>query len=56
MIFAKKKKKTPREKRKKKGDKLICKECGLVVTVDEVCDCVEACDLVCCGQEMQSKK
>jgi hypothetical protein len=30
--------------------------CGLVVTVDETCGCVEACDIVCCDQQMQPKK
>jgi hypothetical protein len=30
--------------------------CGLVVTVDEACGCIEACDIICCEQQMQPKK
>ena len=39
-----------------KGNRYTCNECGIVVTVDEVCDCVDVCDLVCCGEQMQPKK
>jgi biotin carboxyl carrier protein len=39
-----------------KGDRLYCELCGLVVSVDEACGCVEVCDIVCCGQEMQLRK
>jgi hypothetical protein len=35
----------------KKGSKYKCKECGVVVVVDEPCGC-EPCDLVCCGVPM----
>jgi rubrerythrin len=39
-----------------RGEKLYCEVCGLVVSVDETCGCVEICDIVCCGQNMQPKK
>ncbi|MCI2424616.1 hypothetical protein LM599_01080 [Candidatus Acetothermia bacterium] len=44
--------------KKKFGEKqqLVCGQCGLVVMVDEVCSCVDYCDLVCCGEEMKSMK
>ena len=42
------------KKAKKKGDKYGCDVCGLVVTVDEACGC-DACDIICCGQEMMEK-
>jgi hypothetical protein len=38
----------------RKGEKYKCEKCGVVVTVDENCDCV-ACDLVCCGVPMKPK-
>ena len=40
----------------KKGDKYTCSICGMVVSVDQVCGCVDVCDLICCGQQMKSKK
>jgi hypothetical protein len=40
----------------KKGDRLSCQVCGLVVSIDELCGCVDACDIICCGEEMQPKK
>ncbi len=39
-----------------KGSKYVCEECGMVVTVDEVCGCVDVCDLICCGKQMETKK
>jgi hypothetical protein len=38
-----------------RGDKFYCDECGLAVTVDEACGCA-ACDIICCGTEMQPTK
>jgi len=38
--------------RKKKGEKYECKECGMVVVVEDVCDCDE-CDIICCGSPMK---
>ncbi|NLT23306.1 MAG: hypothetical protein GXX82_09685 [Syntrophorhabdus sp.] len=40
----------------KKGTRYSCGVCGLVVSVDTVCDCVELCDLVCCSKPMQVLK
>jgi hypothetical protein len=40
---------------KKKGEKLECKECGLVVVVDSPCGCTP-CDLVCCGTPLEKKE
>jgi hypothetical protein len=39
----------------KQGDLLSCSVCGLVVTVDEVCGCVETM-VVCCDQPMAKGK
>jgi hypothetical protein len=39
----------------RQGDLLSCSACGLVVTVDEVCGCVETV-LVCCDQPMEKGK
>jgi len=36
----------------KQGDRFACDVCGLVVSVDEVCGCVDACDIICCGEQM----
>jgi len=44
------------KKRVKKGDVYQCSVCGLAVTVDEVCGCVDACDIVCCEKQMKPKK
>jgi len=40
----------------KKGDAYKCSVCGLVVTVDEVCGCIDACDIICCEKAMKPKK
>jgi len=40
---------------KKKGSKYECRECGLVVVVDEPCGCA-ACELVCCEVPMKEMK
>jgi hypothetical protein len=40
---------------KKAGSQLYCETCGIVLTVDETCDC-GACDIICCGEEMQIKQ
>jgi hypothetical protein len=39
-----------------KKAKYTRESCGLIVSVDNVCGCVEACDIICCGQEMRPKK
>jgi len=40
----------------KKGDAYKCYTCGLVVSVDEVCGCVDTCDIICCDKQMKPKK
>ena len=40
----------------KKGDVYKCSVCGLAVRVDEVCGCVDMCDIVCCEKPMRAKK
>ena len=40
----------------KKGDVYKCSVCGLAVTVDEVCGCIDACDIICCEKQMTPKK
>ena len=37
----------------KKGDVYKCGVCGLAVKVDNVCGCVDYCDIVCCEKEMK---
>jgi hypothetical protein len=39
-----------------KGDSYVCEECGLIVFVDETCDCVGVCDIICCDEPMTLKK
>ena len=39
-----------------KGDTYACEVCGLAVTVDETCGCVDVCDIVCCGKPMKAQK
>lgn len=38
-----------------KGSRYVCKVCGLAVRVDNICGCVDACDIICCGEEMRTK-
>ena len=40
----------------KQGDRYSCDVCGLVVSVDEACGCVEPYDIVCCGQQMERNR
>jgi hypothetical protein len=49
-------KKTPAKKKVAKGDSYVCEVCGLVVSVDEACSCVDFCDIICCGRPMKEKK
>ena len=39
----------------KKGSRYACRVCGLLVTVDKACGCVDACDIICCGLQMKPK-
>lgn len=49
-------KKAPAKKAIKKGQSYECEVCGLAVTVDETCGCIETCDILCCGRPMKEKK
>jgi len=40
----------------KKASRYSCNACGLIVTVDNVCGCVEECDIICCGEEMKPER
>jgi hypothetical protein len=40
----------------KKGEAYRCTVCGLSVVVDEVCGCVDTCDIICCEKPMKPKK
>jgi hypothetical protein len=40
----------------RKGDVYKCRVCGLAVTVDEVCGCVDTCDIICCETQMKPRK
>lgn len=46
----------PKKKAVAQGDTYVCEVCGLAVTVDEVCGCVDVCDIICCGQPMKPKR
>ncbi|MEW5744846.1 MAG: hypothetical protein AB1805_05320 [Nitrospirota bacterium] len=35
------------------GAQYGCGVCGLVMSVDEACGCVDFCDIICCGEQMQ---
>ncbi len=40
----------------KAGDAYLCGVCGLAVTVDEACGCVDTCDIICCEQPMKKRR
>jgi hypothetical protein len=35
----------------KTGDRYVCDECGMIISVDEACGC-ETCEIVCCDAPM----
>jgi hypothetical protein len=39
---------------RQKGEEYKCDECGLVVMVENPCDCDDSCVLVCCQEPMKS--
>ena len=45
-----------KQKDLKIGSRYGCNVCGLSVTVDEVCGCVDFCDIICCGEQMKPAK
>ena len=47
---------TKKKTRMKKGDKYRCSICGLVVKIDDTCDCVGMCDIICCDKPMEKKR
>ncbi len=49
-------KKATTKKKVTRGDAYTCEVCGIVVHVDEICGCVDVCDIVCCGVPMKEKK
>lgn len=51
-----KSKKVKKTTKSKKGGKFSCGVCGLAISVDNACGCVDTCDIICCGQEMIEKK
>jgi len=57
MPAKKKAKKSPKKQKElKRGSRYECTVCGLGVTVDEVCGCVDYCDIICCGEQMKPAK
>jgi hypothetical protein len=40
----------------KKGDAYKCSVCGLGIRVDEVCGCIDTCDIICCEKPMKPKR
>jgi hypothetical protein len=48
--------KAPAKAKVARGDAYACEVCGLAVTVDETCGCVDVCDIVCCGKPMKAQK
>ncbi len=50
------KKKVHKKTNSRKGLRYGCSVCGLSVTVDNVCGCVETHPIACCGQEMKRRK
>ena len=38
---------------KGKGNKYECVSCGLMVVVEEPCDCGDSCEIMCCEQPMK---
>jgi len=53
---AKRSSKAVSKKAVKKGDVYKCGVCGLSVVVDEICGCVDTCDIICCEKEMKPKR
>ena len=50
------KKQATAKKKTAKGTSYGCDVCGLVVSVDEDCGCVDVCDIICCERQMKPKK
>ncbi len=51
------KRKVPKKQQElKSGSRYQCRVCGLAVTIDQVCGCVDFCDIICCGEQMKPSK
>lgn len=48
-------KKSPSKRNPAKGEAYVCALCGLAVTVDKACGCVDVCGITCCGKPMKKK-
>jgi len=48
-------KKNTKKTKAKKSPRYECKVCGLAVTVDNICGCIDAHNIICCGEAMTSK-
>lgn len=49
--------KSTKKNKLKKGEKFVCNECGLVISVEKPCGCEEDCySFVCCDEPMELKK
>lgn len=46
----------PAAQRLAKGDILECGVCGLALSVDEECGCVEFDEIICCGEAMKPRR
>lgn len=49
-------KKTAARRNARKGESYSCQSCGLVVTVDEECGCIDACEIMCCDVPMKKTR
>jgi len=48
------KKTSPKKKKEMAvGTSFECPVCGLEVSVEKVCDCADACEIICCGEPME---
>lgn len=48
--------KKSKKQKLKDGEKLTCRVCGLIVVVDEICGCIETCNIICCEKQMKKIK
>jgi hypothetical protein len=49
-------KKATAKKVSRNGQSLVCGVCGLSVTIDEDCGCIETHEILCCGEPMKERK
>jgi hypothetical protein len=48
-------KKKTKKTSSKKSPRYECGVCGLAVTVDNICGCIDTHNIICCGEAMKSK-